>query len=106
MENILLEKNTQNRFFFTSFTSGVVLRLSNSSRGSMPLRNETVRRRSCFSFDTGIGFTAPLLLALVLLLLIFFPVTWKLETMSFVVVAERKMGSGKKKTNRRRFLFN
>lgn len=43
----------------------------------MPLRNETVRRRSCFGFDNGIGFTPPLLFALVLLLLLCFPVDHK-----------------------------
>lgn len=63
--------------FHTSFTSGVVLRRSSSSRGSIPLRNETVRRRSCFGFDNGIGFTPPLLFALVLLLLLCFPVDQK-----------------------------
>lgn len=56
---------------FTSFTSGVVLRLSSSSRASCILRIETVRRRSVFGFIIGNGFDAPppLLFALVLLLL-------------------------------------
>lgn len=59
----------------TSLTSGVVLRRSSSSRGSIPLRNETVRRRSYFGFviGIGIGITPPLLFALVLLLLVIFP---------------------------------
>lgn len=64
-----------------SLTSGVVLRRSNTSRASCFL-TEVVRRRSCFGFDNGMGFTAPLLFALVILLLLFLPknvIKWPLE---------------------------
>lgn len=63
--------------FHTSFTSGVVLRLSSSSRASCILRIETVRRRSVFGFAIGTGFTPPLLFALVLLLLWCLPIVPK-----------------------------
>lgn len=75
--------------FYTSLTSGVVLRLSSSSRASCIFRNETVRRRSVFGFIIGKGITPPpLLFALVLLLLWCFPVAKKIYNFSDLIFFE------------------